>query len=203
MSPTDKISNSERFNRAIARFDEANAQDPTTERAAGEAHPKALLYAKRMTTWLEKLAPDAPETLRLAARSQHIRRWVIPRSHFPMDRRGYKRWRARLAKFHADTAAEILAEVGYGDDTISRVRSLLRKEKLKLDPQVQLLEDVVCLVFLEHYFADFTRQHDEAKLIDIVCKTWKKMSPQGHQAALELEFAPEAGQIIKKALADT
>lgn len=190
-----------RFDEALARFDAANAEDPNTEQLDGVDYPKELLYAQRMTAWLERLAPDAPETVRLAARCQHIRRWAIPRSDYPMDRRGYKKWRARLAKFHADTAATILREVGYDEETIRQVRTLLRKEKLKLDPEVQLLEDVICLVFLDHYFAAFARQHGEQKLITILRKTWRKMSPRGHEAALGLDLPPELSLLIEKALA--
>ena len=190
-----------RFEAAIARVDAANADDPRREVFDGVEYPRELLYVQRMTSWLERLAPDAPETLRLAARCQHIRRWTIPRRDYPMDRQGYKAWRTRLAQFHADAAGEILRDVGYDDQTVRRVQTLLRKEKLKLDPEVQLLEDVICLVFLESYFADFATQHDEDKLVGIVRKTWKKMSPYGHEAALALNLPPAARVIVEKALA--
>jgi hypothetical protein len=196
------IADSSRFNEAIARFDAANAQDPNKETVDGVEHPKELLYARRMSAWLERLAPDASEALRLAARCQHIRRWTIPRSHYPMDRAGYKQWRTELAKFHARTAGEILEEVGYDQETIRRVQGLLRKERLKLDPETQLLEDVICLVFLENYFADFARQHDEEKLIGVLRKTWRKMSPRGHEAALTLELPTNARGLVERALAE-
>jgi len=191
----------ERFNAAIVRFDAANAEDPTTEMFQGVVYPKELLYAQRMTTWLHQLAPDASEALRLAVRCQHIRRWTIPRHTYPMDRTGYLRWRTTLAKFHADTAAAILREVGYDDATIRRVQTLLRKESLKRDPAVQCLEDVICLVFLENYLVEFAAQHDEAKIIDILQKTWKKMSPHGHEVALTLPMSPEARRLVEQALA--
>ena len=191
-----------RFEAAIARFDAANADDPRREVFDGVEYPRELLYAQRMTSWLEKLAPDAPETLRLAARCQHIRRWTIPRGAYPMDRSGYRAWRTRLAEFHADTAGEILRDTGYDEQTVRRVQSLLRKEKLKLDPEVQLLEDVICLVFLESYFSDFAKQHDQDKLVGIVRKTWKKMSPHGHQAALALNLPSSARSIVEKALGE-
>jgi hypothetical protein len=190
----------ERFNAAIARFDAANAEDPMTEIFQGASYPKELLYAQRMTTWLDKLAPDASEALRLAVRCQHIRRWTIPRHTYAMDRTGYLRWRTTLAKFHADTAAAILREVGYDDATIRRVQTLLRKESLKRDPEVQCLEDVICLVFLENYLAEFATQHDEAKIIDILQKTWKKMSSHGHEVALTLPMSPEAYRLVEQAL---
>ena len=191
----------ERFNAAIARFDAANADDPTTEVFQGEVYPKELLYAQRMTTWLDKLAPDASEALRLAVRCQHIRRWTIPRHTYPMERTGYLRWRTTLARFHADTAAAILREVGYDNATIQRLQTLLRKESLKRDPEVQCLEDVICLVFLENYLAAFATQHDEAKIIDILQKTWKKMSSHGHEVALTLPMSPEARRLVEQALA--
>ena len=191
----------ERFNAAIARFDAANAEDPMTEIFQGASYPKELLYAQRMTTWLDKLAPDASEALRLAVRCQHIRRWTIPRHTYAMDRTGYLRWRTTLAKFHADTAAAILREVDYDDATIRRVQTLLRKESLKRDPEVQCLEDVICLVFLENYLAEFATQHDEAKIIDILQKTWKKMSSHGHEVALTLPMSPEARRLVEQALA--
>jgi hypothetical protein len=156
-----------------------------------------------MSDWLQRIEPNASEALQLAAHGQHICRWTIPRDSYSMDRPGYHRWRSACQRMHADKLAEILRDVGYDDATISRVQSLVRKERLKLDPDSQLLEDVICLVFLENYFADFSRQHDEAKLIDIVRKTWKKMSPRGHAAALQLPLSDETKSIVEKALADS
>lgn len=194
------MSDATRFDAAIARFDAANAADPNTEVFEGRTYPKELLYAQRMSAWLDKLAPDASEALCLAARCQHIQRWAIARRDFPMDRRGYLRWRTTLARFHATTAGDIMREVGYDEETISRVQRLLRKEGLKRDAEVQCLEDVACLVFLESYFADFATQHEADKVIDIVQKTWKKMSLQGHEAALTLRLSSEAQALVAKAL---
>jgi uncharacterized protein DUF4202 len=195
------LADPERFNAAIARFDAANAEDPTTEVFQGVVYPKELLYAQRMTAWLDKLAPDASEALRLAVRCQHIQRWMIPRHTYPMDRTGYLRWRTTLARFHADTASAIMRDLGYDDATIRRVQTLLRKESLKRDPEVQCLEDVICLVFLENYFAAFATQHNEAKIVDILQKTWKKMSSRGHEVALTLPMSPEARRLVEQALA--
>jgi hypothetical protein len=192
---------SERFSEAMRRFDAANGEDPHHEVVDGVSYPKELLYAQRLTTWLERFAPEASEALRLAARSQHIRRWVIPRDHYPMDRRGYLQWRTTLAKFHADTAATILREVGYEEARIQRVRSLLRKEGLKRDPEVQCLEDVICLVFLESYCADFAGQHDAAKALGILRKTWSKMSPRGREVARTAGLRAEVQRLIEAALA--
>jgi hypothetical protein len=191
----------ERFKKAIQSFDAANAEDPNLERVDGVSYPKELLYAQRMTTWLERFAPDASEALRLAARCQHIRRWVMPRSHYPMDRRGYLQWRTALAKFHAETAADILRGVGYEEAFIARVRSLIRKEGLKRDMEVQCLEDVICLVFLESYCADFATSHDVAKILPIIRKTWEKMSPAGREVAGTLDLPPEVRRLVEAALA--
>ena len=182
---------SDKFHRAIKRFDAANAEDPDEEE---------LIYAQRMSEWLEKLAPDASESLKLAARSQHIRRWEIPRDLYPMNRAGYHRWRNELAAFHAKVAGEILREVGYDEPTVGRVQSLLKKERLKEDPEAQLLEDVICLVFLQHYFPDFAKKHEEEKVVGILRKTWRKMSERGHEAALKLPLAANERNLIEKAL---
>jgi hypothetical protein len=192
----------DRFARAVAAFDAANAEDPHTITQGGETAPKELLYARQMTAWLDRLAPEASETLKLAARCQHIRRWAIPRDDYPKDRTGYLRWRTDLKNFHAEHAGEILMSVGYDDATIARVKALLRKQRLKRDPESQLLEDVVCLVFLENTFLDFSRQHDDAKVIDIVRKTWDKMSSAGHDAALTLDLPAEARRLVAAALAE-
>lgn len=189
-----------RLERAFRRFDEANAQDPNTELVNGQPVPKELIYGQRMSARLATFAPDAPEAVKLAARAQHIRRWEVPRNTYPEGRAGYLKWRTDLYKRHGDIAAAIMKDVGYDDETIERVRTLLRKRGLKTDPDVQLMEDVICLVFLEHYFHDFAEKHDEEKLIAIVQKTWKKMTEKAHEAALRLEYAPEDLTVIQEAL---
>jgi hypothetical protein len=192
---------SDQFQNAIARFDEQNAQDPNVEVIDSVAQPRELLYAQRMTQWLDRFQPDASEPLRLAARAQHIRRWESPRSNYPMDRAGYHRWRSDLYRFHAETAGKFLRDVGYDESTIARVQSMIRKERLKSDPEAQTLEDVICLVFLEHYFAPFAERHDEEKLIGILRRTWKKMSDRGHEAALALRLPEDKRRLVEKALA--
>jgi endonuclease/exonuclease/phosphatase family metal-dependent hydrolase len=183
---------SARFDAAIARFDEANARDP---------NGKELLYSRRMTEWMGRLAPDASEPLRLATRCQHIMRWMIPRSGYPTGRAGYHRWRTELQQFHAETAGQILRDVGYDNATIARVQSLVKKQGLGTDPEVQLLEDVICLVFLESYFADFSARHDSQKIIGILRKTWAKMSPRARELALGLPLALPQRALIEQALA--
>ena len=191
---------SDRFRQAIGRFDAANREDPNREVADGVEQPKELLYARRMTACLDRFGPNAPEPVRLAARCQHIRRWTIPRTDYPEGRDGYRRWRTDLARFHASTAAAILREVGYDDAVVARVESLLKKERLKTDPAVQLLEDVICLVFLEHYLSDFVPKHDEEKLLGVLRKTWRKMSGNGRQAALELNLSAELRALVERAI---
>ena len=189
-----------RFRAAIDRIDRANAEDPNRALHDGREWPKELLYAERITRWLERLEPGASEALRLAVRAQHIRRWEVPRGRFPMDRRGYHQWRTEAARHHARVAAAILRDVGYDEATVARVESLLRKERLKKDPETQALEDAACLVFLEDHFADFARQHDEEKLVSIVRKTWGKMSERGHELALGIELGPRERDIVARAL---
>jgi len=184
----------------LAAFDSANAQDPNSELVNGVPQPKELIYSQRMTEHLQKFLPDASEALQLAARSQHICRWKIPRSDYPMDRQGYKKWRLDLAVFHGETAGEILLANNYNENLIQRVKDLLLKRSLKRDEEVQTLEDVVCLVFLEFYLEDFASKHDEPKLIDIIQKTWNKMSDKGHAAALQLPLSPNMLKLVTKAL---
>ncbi len=190
-----------RFKDALRLIDEANSQDPNIENFEGEDYPKELLYSMRMTKWLETIEPQASEALRLAVRSQHIRRWEIPRSDYPLDRKGYHQWRTRLYDYHGEKAAEILGEVGYEEETIARVRMLLKKQGLKTNPETQTLEDVACLVFLESYFWDFSRLHDEEKIVGILRKTWVKMSARGQEAARELSLNAGAEALLNKALA--
>lgn len=190
------------FNKAISLFDASNAEDPNMEFVGAVAYPKELLYAQRMTKRLMAFAPDASEVVQLAARSQHIQRWMIPRTTYPMNRSGYKRWRIALLAYHAEIAGGLMAQSGYGPDVIERVQSLLMKKRLKRDAEVQLLEDVICLVFLEHYFTDFAAKQDEEKLDGILKKTWAKMSARGHEAAMGLSLPDATLNLINSALKD-
>jgi hypothetical protein len=196
-------STADRFAAAIARFDAVNGEDPRrVADPAGGTVAFELLYARRMSERLALLDPDAPEALRLAVRAQHIARWRIPRESYPDGRTGYKRWRSELARAHAELAGGILIEVGYPPAEVARVRDLLQKKGLRTDPDAQALEDVACLVFLEHYFADFAGKHGRDRLVDIVRKTWKKMSERGHAAAAALALPGELASIVNDALAD-
>jgi hypothetical protein len=193
-----------RFERAVAAFDAANAADPNVEAVDGRPRPKELVYAERMTAMLARFAPDAPEVVRLAARCQHIERWKIPRADYAMDRIGYLQWRKRLNKFHGEVAGRLLREAGYDEATVARVARLLMKEGLKGDPEAQMLEDVVDLVFLESYLEAFVASHgqyDAAKFTDILAKTGKKMSARGREAALTMIALPDAlAPVVRAAL---
>ncbi|TRZ42282.1 DUF4202 domain-containing protein [Robertkochia solimangrovi] len=188
------------FEKAISKIDEYNAQDPHKEVWSGISYPKEVLYAERMTQKLSEFNPNASEALRLAARAQHIGRWEIPREEYPDNRSGYLRWREALKKFHANTTEAILQSAGYEPDFIARVTTLIRKKGLKNDPGVQTLEDVICLVFLEFYFEDFAGKHPEDKIVDIIQKTWNKMSEDGRNAALSLPLSESSLHLIQKAI---
>lgn len=194
------MATSNKLQKAFAYFDEANAKDPNTEVFEGKTYPKEVLYAQRMTEQLLSFAPDAPEAVQLSARCQHICRWEIARESYDMNREGYLKWRQDLKKFHAQKAATILADVGYGEEIIEKVKFLLQKKHLKRNEETQTLEDVICLVFLEHYFEPFAAKHPEEKTIDILQKTWRKMSEKGQKAAVELPLSKKAITLISKAL---
>lgn len=189
-----------RFAEAIRRFDEENSRDPHREDAGGEEHPRELLYAKRLTDWVKRLAPEASETLLLAARSQHLCRWEIPRSSYEMTRTGYLRWRAELKEFHARKSAALLREVGYAEDVIAQVQELNRKKNLGRDPECQVLEDALCLVTLEFQLEELIAKTDPEKMVSILQKTWKKMSPRAHEEASKLAYSEKAAALLGKAL---
>jgi len=192
--PIDKLK------KAYQLFDKANAQDPNTENIDGTPIAKELIYGQRMTATLEQFNSNASEALKLAARAQHICRWKIPRDQYPMDRMGYLKWREELKKFHATKASEILETIGYDKDIISRVAFLLQKKKLKKDEETQILEDVICLVFLTYYYEEFSSKHSDQKVIDILQKTWRKMSEKGHETALAISYSEKSLALIKQAL---
>ena len=197
------MSDGDRYEKAIAAFDAINAGDPNFETVGAAREPKELLYARRMTEMLERFAPDASETVRLAARCQHIRRWEIPRANYPATPEGYKAWRTRLLDYHAEISAAVLRDCGYDEAMVASVASVVRKERLKRNPDAQLLEDVIGLVFLQHYLADFVKGHpvyDEAKYVDILQKTFRKMSSRGRHAAATLITLPgELAAVVARA----
>ncbi len=195
------IANQDRYQQAIALFDAANAEDPNLD----QGQPKELLYSQRMTEMIERFAPDASEVARLAVRAQHIRRWTVPRNTYPMTKEGYFAWRTGLYKFHADTAGELMRQAGYDDDMIEQVKKAVGKRALKVNPDTQMLEDVANLVFIEHYMLAFAANkpdYDEDRWLEIIRKTWKKMSEAGHTFALsgKLKLPEPLIPIITKAL---
>ena len=187
---------------AFEHFDAANSEDPNVVVVNGVEHPKEKVFAQRLTRAVLSLNPEASEALQLASRCQHICRWKTPRSSEPMGRAGYLKWRAGLKKFHAETSATILREIGYDDETVARVQSLNQKQNLKTDPDCQTLEDALCLVFLEYQFDDLIETTEAEKMIRIVQKTWAKMSDQGHAAAQKCVYSNTATSLLEKALAD-
>ena len=191
---------SDKLPKAFQLFDKANEQDPNTETYMGRSYPKEVLYAIRMTEKLNDFAPGASDALRLTARCQHICRWEIPRESYDMNRVGYLKWRQDLKKFHARKATEILEQVGYSQELIDKVAFLLEKKQLKKNEDTQTLEDVICLVFLEYYFEPFAAEHPEDKIIDILQKTWRKMSEKGQEAALQLPLSKKSLLLISKAI---
>lgn len=175
------------FEQAVSLMDAANSEDPNIETADGREWPKELLYSQRMSDMLDRYRPTADPVAKLAIRGQHIQRWKSPRDAYPMTRQGYHQWRTQLYKFHADSVAALMAKAGFDEDSLERVKKAVGKKGLKVNKDTQLLEDVASLVFIEHYlqaFADKHPEYDEEKWIDIIRKTWKKMSPDAHEFAL-------------------
>jgi hypothetical protein len=175
------------FEKAVSLMDAANSEDPNVETADGKEWPKELLYSHRMSEMLERYKPQADDVAQLAIRGQHIQRWKSPRDDYPMTREGYHQWRTNLYKFHAETVAGLMAQAGYDEEALERVKKAVGKRALKINADTQLLEDVAGLVFIEHYMLAFAEKHPEyteEKWIDIIRKTWKKMSADAHEFAL-------------------
>jgi len=190
----------ERFAAALRRFDEENSRDPNIETVNGQQRPREAVYAQWLTDWVMRLSPNASTELRLAARCQHLCRWMIPRDSYPMTRVGYLQWREALKKFHAQRAGEILREVGYPVDVVERVQRLNLKKDFPRDPEGRVLEDALCLVFLERQLEDLAAKTAEDKVINAIQKSWQKMSPAGRDEALKLPYGPREKALLEKAL---
>jgi Domain of unknown function (DUF4202) len=186
----------QKFEAALRRFDEANSRDPNSE----NAQPRELLYAQRLTDWVLKLCPDASEELRLAAHCQHICRWESPRQNYPMTRAGYLKWRADLKKFHAEKAGATLREVGYDETSIRRVQDLNLKKNFPADAECRVLEDALCLVFLEFQLAALVAKTDDDKTINALQKSWQKMTEAARAEALKLNYGEREKNLIERAL---
>jgi hypothetical protein len=190
-----------RLYRAYAAIDAANARDPSSCEIDGRREPAELVYGRRMSETLARLDPAASDLLRIAVRGQHIERWTSPRKSYPEGRVGYLKWRKDLGDFHARRLAAIMAEAGYTAEEAARVGALVRKERLKLDPEAQTLEDAACVVFLMHYIGDFSAKTDQDKLAGILAKTWRKMSERGRAHALTLALPPAITGLLERGLA--
>jgi hypothetical protein len=193
------------YDKALTLIDTANSEDPNLVNADGKDWPKELLYSERMTDMLERYNADADDAMKLAIRSQHIQRWKSPRNAYPMDRIGYLKWRKDLYKIQAENAAGLLLEAGYDDETIDRVRNAVAKKNIKGNADTQLLEDVTDLVFMEHYLLEFVTKHpdySDEKWIEIIQKTWHKMSANAHEFALSgaVRLPESLVPLIKKAV---
>ena len=201
MSQTESV-----YNKALALIDAANAADPnqvTDDR--GKDWPKELLYSEHMSDMLNRFKPDADHAQQLAIRAQHIERWKTPRNTYPMDRIGYLKWRKDLYKIQADTVASLCREAGCEEDDINRVHTMVSKKNIKTNADTQLLEDVTDLCFIEHYLLDFVTRHpdySEEKWIDIIQKTWNKMSDKAREFALagKVKFPESLAPLILKAV---
>jgi len=195
------LSDPSRFEAAYRSFDAANSLDPNLEIIDGIPRPRELVYAERLTQWVLNLCPDAPEELRLAARCQHICRWMMARSSYPMTRPGYLKWREDLKKFHAEKAGEILRAVGYPEATVAKVQTLNLKKNFPQNPDSRVLEDALCLVFLEFQFAELAAKTVDAKMINALQKSWNKMTPAAREQAMKLSFGAKEKLLLERALA--
>jgi hypothetical protein len=192
--------NPPRFAEALRRFDEANAEDPISESFEGKSWPRELLYAHRLYEWVHRLTPAASEPLLLAARCQHICRWMIPREQYPMTREGYLKWRTKLKEFHARKAGEILKSVGYPDELVQRVQELNLKKNFPRDPESRVLEDALCLVFLQYQFGGLAKKTSDEKMVNALRKSWHKMTDAARQEALNLGFSENEKRLLNLAL---
>lgn len=185
---------------AIVRFNELNAKDPNKVTLEGKDVPRELLSAERLEAWVHKVVESPSVALRLAARCQHLQRFSMPRADYPEGRVGYLKWRKDLSRRHAELATEVLTELGFDEKIIKEVRAINQKEGLRTSPDTQAMEDALCLSFLEHEFSDFAAKHEDDKVIDIVQKTWRKMSKRGHALALTLPLSGRAKDLVGRAL---
>ncbi|MEW5962312.1 MAG: DUF4202 domain-containing protein [Pseudomonadota bacterium] len=193
-----------RFAAVTKAIDAANADDPRQTVVGGTPRPFEVVYSERMSARLTSMYPDASELLRIAARAQHIRRFDIPRNRYAEGRDGYNQWRKACREHHGELVTRLMRDAGYGDDDISHVVAIVKKEQLKKDRDSQALENVVDVVFLEHYLDEFLAKYaayDDDKIVDILGKTLRKMSPKGHAAALALPMPERTRRLVEAAVA--
>lgn len=189
--------------RARALIDAAHAADPAR---AADGRPAELVYGERVEAWVLRLVPTASPALRLAARAQHLERWTVPRGTYPDGKAGYLAWRRGLYTRQAERARELLLQAGVAAGDAADVATWVSKTGLKTNPGTQALEDAACLVFLENEIGAFAAQHAEyprEKFVDILRKTWRKMSPAAQQAALGLSLPPGIADLVREAVSGT
>ena len=191
---------SAQLRQALDRIDEINGADPHEIQVRGESRPKELTHAAMVSAWIERLRPDADDALRIAAHGHHVRRWAISRGEYPRGRRGYLRWRQALQELHAATLGEVMTETGYDAAAIERAQNLVRKKNLRRDPDVQALEDALCLVFLETQLGEFRARQPDDRVAEILRKTWDKMSARARALAVELDLAPDDRRFLQRVL---
>ncbi|MCE8026867.1 MULTISPECIES: DUF4202 domain-containing protein [Halomonadaceae] len=189
------------FQRALTELDALHAQDPRQVEVEGETLPLELWHAGRMSAWLARVVEAPSELVQIAVRSQHLQRWEVPRNEYPEGRVGYLTWRRDQGKRAGETTARVMEAAGYSAEEAAEVSRMIRKQGLGRDPGTQAVEDCACLVFLENYFADFSKQVEHDHLVRIVQMTWKKMSPKAHELALTLPMSAEARAVVEEALA--
>ena len=199
-SVANLVTNPERFACTLVRFDEENSRDPNREIVDGVARPREVVYAERLTDWVLRLCPTASEALRLAARCQHLCRWMIPRDKYPANRPGYLQWRADLKKFHAERVGVILRELGYPEQIVTRVQALNLKKDFPRDPDVRVLEDALCLVFLQYQLPELAARSEDDKMINALRKSWAKMTGTARAEALKLSFGGRERSLLEVAL---
>ena len=189
-----------KLDKAFKLFDEYNKQDPHIITWNGIDYPAEYFYALQLYNWVKKLAPNASETLLLASRAQHIGRWKISRDTYPSGKAGYYKWRTEVAKFHAEIVNQLMQQAGYNEGTIKKVQHIILKEDLRKDEEVQVMENALCLVFLEFQYEDFITKHDDESVIRILRKTWNKMTEPGRVAALSLTYHERGKNLIMQAI---
>lgn len=188
---------------ALARtfIDAAHSADPAR---TTDGQPAELVYADRVEAWVNRLDLGATPILQLAARCQHLERWLTPRATFPEGKVGYLSWRRSLYTKQAERARGILLAAGVAAEDAADAATWISKSGLKTNPGTQVLEDAAVLVFLENEIADFAAKNADyprEKFIDILQKTWRKLSPAAQQAALGLDLPPAIAALVHAALA--
>jgi hypothetical protein len=195
------VSDPFRYRSAIQRFDELNAADPNLEVVDGKEWPREWLQARRLSDWVMQLESQPSEALRLASRCQHLCRWMIPRDTYALTRAGYHEWRNELKRFHAARSSEVLRAVAYDDQMIQLVQDLNLKKHFPMSTESRILEDALCLVFLQFQLAELAGRTDEEKMVNALRKAWKKMTPAAHEHAFQVPYGARERALVERALA--